>query len=240
MKVTEEARRKRFYKSANIAPIDEAAASYRVELDGRPLRTPGRRVLALPTPGLAEALAAEWDAQGEFIEPLSMPLTRLVNSAIDGVVGREAEVRASMLAYGGSDLICYHAEEPAELVERQMRRWGEIHTWARREHGIDLALTTGIMPVVQRPDMLARIDTSFGDRTALELAGLHTITTLTGSVMLALALALGRLDAEQAWSLAHIDEDFQIEKWGQDWEAAERRQTRWRDMQAACRLLKST
>ena len=230
-----ETRRKRFYKEVSAVPA--ASGAFRIELDGRPIRTPGRYVLALDRLELAEDVAEEWRAQGENIDPASMPLTRIVNSAIDGVAGQEMEVRADFLAYAGSDLLCYLAEGPAELIERQSRLWGAIHAWAKRTHAIEFEFAVGVMPVEQPAAMLARFDAAIGERTALELAGLHVVTTLTGSALLALALLHGEIGAQEAWALAHIDEDFQIERWGNDEEAVARRERRWREMSAACRVL---
>ncbi len=245
----DEIRRKRFYKEVTVAPVAATAAvaattpvevvddTFRILLDGRPVRTPGRQALAVARRDLADMMAAEWASQREIIDPLSMPLTRLVNSAIDGVTGREGEVRASLLEYGGSDLLCYLAAAPPELLERQSRRWGAIHTWAKRSHNIELQLAIGIMPVAQDPSMLDRLDTALGQRTPLELAAVHVITTMTGSVLLALALVHHHLDPAEAWELAHLDDDFQIERWGADTEATQRRAQRWQDMKAACLLL---
>jgi chaperone required for assembly of F1-ATPase len=235
MKKPDERRRKRFYKEVAAAPT--ATGTFRVELDGRPIRTPGKRELALPDQSLAEAVAEEWRRQGDVIDPASMPLTRITNSALDGVAGRETEVRADIIAYAGSDLMCYFAEGPAELIERQSRLWGPIHAWAKREHGIELELTVGVMPVEQSPLMLAQFDAALVQRTSLSLAAFHVVTTLTGSALLALALLHKQLDVGEAWALAHIDEDFQIERWGTDDEAVARREQRWRDLNAAARLL---
>lgn len=233
--------RKRFYQRASVSEATDYRAAgrpvYRVDLDGRNLLTPDKRQLAMPSREIAEALAAEWEAQTPHIDPRTMPLTRLVNSAIDGVADHMAEVRAGILAYAGSDHLCYLADGPIELVERQSRRWGEIHAWARQAHGIEMALATGVMPVAQSPGMLARVDAALGETSALELAALHVITTLTGSLLLVLALRAGQITPEEAWSLAHIDEDFQIEQWGADAEAGERRQRRWTEMDTAARLL---
>ena len=225
---------RRFYKVATVEPRGDA---YRIVLDGRPVRTPAKRELAVASESLAQSLAAEWQGQGETIDPSTMPLTRLVNSALDGVVGREAEVRADIVEYAGSDLICYFATAPDELIERQTRQWGAVHAWAEAALGVRLVLTEGIMPVAQDQVMLARIDAALGGDDALSLAALHVVTTLTGSVLLALAVARGQLRPAEAWALAHIDEDFQIEQWGEDEEAAARRAKRWLEMQAACRML---
>ena len=138
--------------------------AYRVVLDGRPVRTPARRELAVPSEPLAQALAAEWQGQGETMDPATMPLTRLVNSALDGVAGREPEVRADIVKYAGSDLVCYFAEAPDELVERQAQRWGAVHAWAEAALGVRLVLAEGIMPVAQDAAMLARIEAALERR----------------------------------------------------------------------------
>ncbi len=230
-------RRKRFYQAASVSAPAGDPPTCRVLLDGRGVRTPAKRELAVPSRELAEALAAEWDAQVTHINPLSMPLTRLVNSALDGVTGREAEVRASILAYAGSDLLCYLAPEPIDLVTLQSKRWGTIHAWAKDAHGVELALAVGVMPVAQDPAMLAKIDAGLGKAGPIALAGLHVMTALTGSLLLAVAVRQNHITAEEAWSLAHIDEDFQIAKWGQDEAAAIRRKQRWLEMSAAARAV---
>lgn len=227
---------KRFYSEVSVGN-GVGGVGFRVLLDGRGVRTPARRELILPSPALAEAVASEWRRQGVTIDPGSMPLTRLVNSAIDGVADRAPEVRASILAYGGSDLVCYFAEGPRELIERQSRGWGEVHAWAKQAFGVELELAAGVMPVVQRPEMLAQLDAALGTRGPLELAALHVMTASMGSLLLSLAVLHQRLTPAEAWALAHIDEDFQIEKWGHDEEAAERRARRWAEMHAASLVL---
>jgi chaperone required for assembly of F1-ATPase len=226
--------RKRFYKEVTT---EAGATGFRVLLDGRGIRTPARRPLALPSRELAEAVAEEWRCQGETIDPGSMPLTRLVNSAVDGVADRMAEVRAAILAYGASDLLCYLADGPDELVARQSRRWGEIHAWVGRSFGVELELAVGVMPVAQDEEVLRQLDSALGQPSALELAALHVMTASMGSLLLSLAVLHGRLTPGQAWELAHLDEDFQIEKWGRDEEASERRQRRWAEIEAASRVL---
>jgi chaperone required for assembly of F1-ATPase len=226
--------RKRLYRAVSV---DGAPSAWRVRLDGRPVRTPARRELVAPSRVLAEALAAEWDAQGERIDPAAMPLTRLVNSALDGVTGREAEVRAEIAKYAASDLLCYRAEAPGELVRRQAEAWDPVLEWARAELGVQLATGQGIVPVSQPQAAIAAIAGLLADLDALALTAHHVMTTLTGSAVLALAHARGRLTAEEAWTAAHIDEDWQIGQWGEDAEAKARRARRWAEMQAASRLL---
>ena len=213
------------------------ARAFRLLLDGKPVRTPAKKDLLLPTRALAEAVAAEWDAQTERIDPTTMPLTRLANSAIDGVTGREAEVRADIVKYAGSDLVCYRAEGPEALVARQADAWNPILEWAATDLGVRLILAQGVMPVVQPQAALARIAEAVQPLSPFQLAGLHVATTLTGSAVLALAILRGRLMPQEAWATAHVDEDYQIELWGADAEAESRRRKRWQDMQAASRLL---
>jgi chaperone required for assembly of F1-ATPase len=228
------ARPKRFYRTVSV---DGAALAYRVLLDGKPIRTPARRELALPTRALAEAVAAEWEAQGEHVDPAAMPLTRLVNSALDGVAGREAEVRAEIARYAASDLLCYRAEGPAELVRRQGEAWDPVLAWTHEALGARLVVGQGIVAVTQPPPAVAVIEKALAPLDAFALAAHHVMTTLTGSALLALARGRGHLTAEAAWAAAHVDEDWQISQWGWDAEAKSRRDRRWGEMQAASRLL---
>jgi chaperone required for assembly of F1-ATPase len=225
---------KRFYKSASVSGD---APPFEVLLDGKPVRTPARRAMALPSRALAEAVAAEWQAQGKQIDPACMPLTRLVNSAIDGVAGREAEVRADIAKYAAGDLICYRAGQPRELAQRQAEAWDPILTWARQALGARLIAGEGVVPVEQPEEARAAIAAALARLDPFALAAHHVMTTLTGSALLALAHAGGRLTAEEAWAAAHIDEDWQISQWGEDAEAKARRDRRWTEMQSASRLL---
>jgi chaperone required for assembly of F1-ATPase len=226
---------KRVYKAVAVV---EAGGGFRILLDGRPARTPGKAELALPTRALAEAEATEWEAQGERIDPLTMPLTRLVNSALDGVRGREREVRADICKYAASDLVCYRAPGPQELVRRQAEAWDPVLAWAGEALGAGLVTGKGVVPVAQPPAAGAAIDKALAELEVFALTAHHVMTTLTGSALLALAHGRGRLSVEQAWAAAHVDEDWQISQWGWDAEAEARRDRRWADMQAASRLLK--
>jgi chaperone required for assembly of F1-ATPase len=225
---------KRFYTSVGVATGN---GTHRILLDGKPVRTPRKAELALPTRALAQAVAAEWEAQGTRIDPASMPLTRLVNSGLDGVTGREAAVRADICAYAGSDLVCYRAAEPEPLVQRQREAWDPVLDWAHAALGARFAVVDGIMPSPQPRACVEAVTAALARQDALALTALHAMTTLMGSVLLALAHAHGRLTAEQAWAAAHVDEDWQIEKWGWDAEAKARRDRRWAEMAAASRLL---
>jgi chaperone required for assembly of F1-ATPase len=182
-------------------------------------------------------VAAEWDAQGDRIDPATMPLTRLVNSAIDGIAGREGEVRADIAKYAANDLLCYRAGSPAELVRRQAEAWDPVLAWASEALGARLMLAQGIVPVMQSAASLAAVAAALAPLDAFGLAAHHTMTTLTGSALLALAHGAGRLTVGETWSSAHIDEDWQISQWGEDAEAKARRAHRWTEMQAASRLL---
>lgn len=225
---------KQFYTLATVGPRD---GGFAVLLDGRPVRTPAKKPLVVPTEALAAALAEEWSAQKVSIDPATMPLTRIVNSALDGVTGREAEVRAEIVKYAGGDLLLYRADGPAALVALQARHWDALVKWAEGFLGGRFVLAEGIMPVTQPQKTLDTVAAKLANIEALPLAGLHVIMTLTGSTLLALAHAEGRISAEVAWAAAHVDEDYQIEKWGTDSEAEARRAHRWREMQAASRLL---
>lgn len=227
---------KRFYKEASAA---EAEGGFAVLLDGRPVNTPARRRVVVPWRPLAEALAGEWAAQGETIDPATMPLTKLVNSALDGVADRMAEVEAELVRYGGSDLICYRAGDPESLVAAQGAAWDPLVAFARDRLGARLALAEGVMFAPQ-PDaaldaFAAAVRAYVGEGSAapLRLTALHVMTTLTGSLTIALAKALNEIDLTTAWTAAHIDEDFQMRTWGEDAEALARRSARFREMTAA-------
>lgn len=225
---------RRFYTSAGVA---EGAAAFGVVLDGRPVRTPRKRALEVPTRGLAEAIAAEWQAQGDHIDPATMPLTRIANSALDAVADSMEAVAEDIASFAGSDLVCYRAQAPQELVQRQAAAWDPILAWTRTSLGAQFETTRGIVHIDQ-PDAARRaVLLKLKPYGPLGLAALHVITTLTGSALLALAHADGAVDTDAAWAAAHVDEDWQIEHWGQDSEAAERRQMRECEMRAASRIL---
>lgn len=226
---------KRFYQHATV---EAEPTGFSIRLDGRPVKTPGKRPLALPSQSLAQAVAGEWAAQQTHIDPESMPLTKMANTAIDAVTGMEAEVAADMAAFAGTDLLCYRAAHPLELVERQQAGWDPLLAWAGEALGIELRTATGIMPVTQDAEALEEARRQAEGFDALHLTPLHVMTTLTGSMILALAHAHGRLDAHEAWALAHIDEDWQWSLWGTDEEATARRAKRWAEMDAASRFFK--
>lgn len=226
---------KRFYETADVLERD---GLFHVALDGRTARTPARNPLAIASRKVAEALAAEWQAQAERIDPAVMPLTRLVNSALDGVAEQHEAVRAEIVRYAGSDALCYRAGEPDKLVERQRAVWDPILADVEAALAAHFILAQGVMFAEQPAEVLAAVARRVAAiPTPLALAGAHNVMTLSGSTILMLALADGRLGEDAAWAAAHLDEDFQIEIWGQDEEAAERRAIRRREFAAAVLLL---
>ncbi|MEI8153488.1 MAG: ATP12 family protein [Hyphomicrobiales bacterium] len=230
--------RARFYKEAT-AGAD--AAGHPVLLDGKPVRTPARRPLAAPAPGLAEAIAGEWNAQADRIDPAVMPLTRLSNSIIDGVAPMPGPVAAEIEQFLGTDLLFYRASTPAGLVALQQRHWDPAIEWARDTLGACFVLVEGILHA-QQPEAaiaaaVAAIPKGEDLRSGWRLGAMSVVTTLTGSALLALALAAGRLDTKQVWAAAHVDEDWQMEFWGRDDLALQRRTYRFAEMQAAALVL---
>jgi chaperone required for assembly of F1-ATPase len=234
-RLTSPVRPKRFYKNVEMV---EVADGFALRLDGKKAMTPGKQPLAVASRALAEAIAAEWSGQGEFIDPVKMPVTRLANSAIDGVSPRMADVRRPLIEYAGADLLYYRAGEPEGLVTRQREAWDPILAWAEQRFGVRFILAEGVMHVAQPEETLERFRAavdSFDE--PFRLAGLSLATTLTGSALIALALAEGALDVEAAWSAAHVDEDWNIFKWGEDAEAIRRRALRYADFRAAALAL---
>ncbi len=225
---------KRFYKDVAVEPSKDGFA---VLLDGRPVRTPGKLPLAVPTRALADAIAQEWAAQGPHIDPASMPLSKLAITTIDGVAKSMPQVAADIVAYAGSDLLCYRAEEPEALIRLQADAWDPVLRWAQDALGARFTVGKGVIPVVQSPAALERVAAAVAPFEPMALTCLHVMTTLMGSALLALAHAKGQLSVEEAWAAAHVDEDWQIARWGVDVEAAERRARRLREMQAASRFL---
>ncbi|PWB81956.1 MAG: ATPase [Methylocystaceae bacterium] len=227
---------KRFYKAAEVAAND---GGFAVVLDGKTVKTPGRRLVVTPSLALAQAQAEEWARQGERIDPSSMPLTRLVNSAIDGVAGQMGEVEADVVKYGRSDLVSYRASEPVRLALAQAKAWNPLVVFAEEKLGAELVSTEGVI-FVEQPETAVRalalaIRRYVGDDAAspFRLAALHIMTTLTGSSVIALAVAHREIDVDAAWTAAHVDEDFQMNAWGFDEEALVRRQRRFEEMKAA-------
>ena len=226
--------RKRFYERAEIT---ETADQFGVALDGRPVLTPARKPLAAPSRSLAALLAEEWDAQSEVIDPATMPLTRLANTIIDGVAAAQPEVAAEIAKYLGADLVFYRSDTPEGLVARQSSAWDPILDWARETLGARFVLSQGVMHVPQPGSAMVAAAAAIPRDDAWRLGALHAVTTLTGSALIALALMHKRLSLDAAWAAAHVDEDWNMEFWGRDTLAVERRAFRLKEMQAAASVL---
>ena len=226
---------KRFYAAAAVRACDDG--SFAVELDGRPVKTPAGHALELPSQALADAVAAEWNAQTEEIVPATLVLTRLANSAIDGVAGRAGEVVQDIVNYAASDLLCYRVESPAGLAARQSHAWDPILAWVRAEYDAPFETGTGVKHVDQPVASLDALRRVLDPMGPFHLAALHVMTTLTGSALIALAHAKGFLDADAAWKAAHVDETWQASQWGEDFEAAQRQKKRFAEFLNASRSL---
>jgi chaperone required for assembly of F1-ATPase len=230
------AQRRRFYDKATVAAGAEPGTSALL-LDGKPVRTPARRVLALPSAELAEAVAAEWNAQTNLIAPVRMPLTRLANAIIDGVADRPGPVVAEVAKYLASDLLFYRASGPTELVARQARHWDPVLAWAREILQVDFRTVEGVVHVAQ-PDAALGAARKAIPSDPWRLGAVHAATTLTGSALLALALLRGRLSVDETWRAAHVDEDWNVDQWGRDELESERVAFRFAEFQAAGTVLR--
>ena len=213
------AKPKRFYET--VAAV-EANGGHGIALDGKPVRTPAGRPLAVPFAALAGALAEEWAAQGETIDRETMPLTRLVCTALDLMPGRRAEIVAEIAAYAETDLVCYRTDEPPALARRQAAAWEPLVAWTDERYGARLAVTTSITPLAQAPEALEALRDAVAGEDNFALAGLSTATRAFGSLVIALAMRLGRLDAQAAADASLVDERYQLERWGDDAELAAR------------------
>ena len=206
----------RFWTSVAVA---EAGEGFEVRLDARPGRTPGKTPLILPTRALAEALAAEWEAQEDIVSPATMPFTRLANSTIDRVATQFDEVAEIVAAYGETDLICYRATEPRELVARQAAAWDPLIDWARERYGVALRVTEGVVPVAQSEGDLVILANAVRERDAFSLTALHELVSLSGSLVAGLAVTETARTAAEIWDISRIDEEWQAELWGRDAES---------------------
>jgi chaperone required for assembly of F1-ATPase len=227
--------RKRFYTEAGVG---EAEGGFSVTLDGKPIRTPSGRIVTVPVRQIAEAIAAEWQAQQETLDPLTMPLTRFANSVVEGVVDRVDLVADDVAKYLQSDLLFYRAGHPEALVAREAQHWDPVLFWAADTLGAHFILAEGIVHIVQ-PDNAVQAARAAMPSDPWSVAAMHVVTTLTGSALLALALKHEVLTPEQVWAAAHVDEDWNAEKWGVDEEVAARRAARQVDFDAATRILKA-
>lgn len=225
---------KRFYKSADVAAVE---GGFAVLLDGRATKTPGRVPVLLPNETLAQAMVDEWLAQEKLINAQSMPLVRLVNSALEGGIGAMADMRAEIVNYAGNDALLYRADTPRELVEAQETSWDAVLVTLAQHFDVKFQPTVGIIHQSQPAQTLERLDASLADVDFFGLTALVSITSLTGSGLLAIALQNGLVDADGAWLAAHVDEDHNARLWGADSEALARREKRRREFDAALRLL---
>jgi chaperone required for assembly of F1-ATPase len=233
--------RGRFYSAVTVAIGDAGIA---ILLDGRPVRSPARRELAAPTEALAQAVAAEWENQRDTIDPTTMPLTRLANAIIDRVANAPGPVAAEVKKYLGSDLVCYRAAEPAGLVARQAQLWDPVLAWARNTLGARFVVGEGVVHLPQPEAALAAASAAIPDAAAgtvalWRLGAVSAATTLTGSALIALALLHGRLSVGEAWAAAHVDEDWNMEAWGRDELALERRAFREAEMRATATVIEA-
>lgn len=216
---------------------DVTIADGAIRLDDRPVRTPGRAPLALPSPALAEAVADEWRAVGEMVDPRAMPLTGLSNAAIDRIAADPAAFAAGLAKYGESDLLCYRAAEPPELAVRQAEAWNPPLDWAEGRYGVTFEITQGVMHAAQPPATIARLSGAVATFDPFRLAGLSPIVTVTGSLVLGLALAESAMAPDAAWHAAQVDDAWQEEMWGADPLAEQARAAHKRDFDAGARLL---
>jgi chaperone required for assembly of F1-ATPase len=227
--------RKRFYKEVGVAETD---GGFAVTLDGKPIKTPSGKTVVVPKRAIADTIAAEWSAQGETIDPLTMPMTRFANSVVQSVVERAELVAADVEKYLGSDLLFYRAGHPEALVAKEAAHWDPIVFWAADALGAHFMLAEGINHMRQPDAAIAAARAAF-PADPWSIAALHVVTTLTGSALLALALSHGVREPADIWAAAHVDEDFNIEQWGLDEEVAARRAARAIDFEAATRILQA-
>lgn len=233
-RTTRTPQRKRFYKQAELM---ETPDGFAVTLDGKPVRTPSGKPLAAPSREIAEGIAAEWNAQADTIDPLTMPLTRFANSVIEGVIGRTEAVSDDAAKYLGSDLLFYRASHPEALVAREAELWDPVLFWAAESLGAHFILAEGVMHVTQ-PEAAIKAARAAFPSDPWSIAAFHVITSIIGSALLALALLHGVRDPDQIWAAAHVDDDWNSEKWGVDEEVAARRAARLVDFRAAADILK--
>jgi len=226
---------KRFWQTVSVA---EAEGGFAVQLDSRRVMTPGKLPLIVPSRAMAEAVAAEWDAQEDEIRPLTMPVTRAANSAIERVRPQHAAVVTNLAAYGETDLTCHRADAPAALAARQAQAWDPLLDWAAETLGARLHPTVGVLPIAQPPGSLDALKATVAKFDPFQLTGLYDLVTLSGSVILGLAVAHRHVDPETGWAASRIDEDWQIEQWGADEEAAQAAEVKRAQFHSADRFLR--
>ncbi|ARO15520.1 ATP12 chaperone protein [Ketogulonicigenium robustum] len=225
---------KRFWTDVTTQRHD--SGQWAVLLDGRSVRTPAKVHLLTPTEAMAESVAAEWRAQGEHLRPHTMPHTRAVNVAIDHIAHKRPEVIAEIAQYAGTDLLSYRADAPEDLIAHQAAAWDPLLDWAARTFDARLFVQNGIMPIAQNPAALAKLHAAVATRSDIQLAALHDLVGLSGSLVLGLAVAEGHLPAQSAWDLSRLDEAWQIAQWGEDEEAAEMTRTKHASFLSAAQL----
>lgn len=225
---------KRFWKDAAVVEVD---GGFTVELDGRRVKTPAKRPLTLPTRTMAEAVAAEWQAQDKQIDPRTMPVTKTANAAIDKVAVQKDEVVDMLTAYGDSDLLCYRADSPEELVARQAAEWDPMLAWAATTLGVSLRTRQGIMHQPQSPEVLAELHRRTAALDAFQLAAFHDLVSLTGSLILGFAALEQAFDPDEIWALSRLDENWQAEQWGRDEVAEEEAEIKRQAFLHACAMI---
>lgn len=225
---------KRFWKTTSVEPVP---GGFTVALDGRAMKTPAKAPFVAPSRALADAAAAEWDAQDGPIRPTTMPVTRAINVAIDRVTPDHAAVVDIVAEYGATDMLCYRAAWPGPLAAREAEGWDPILDWVERTYGISMTRVEGVVHVAQPEAAVKALHAAVAAFDPYALTALHELVSIAGSLGLGLAVAAGRLDAPEAWRLSRIDEDFQIEQWGEDDEAQALAARRHRDFLAADRFL---
>ena len=227
---------KRFWKNVEVV---SAEGGFTVTLDERSVRTPGKALLAVPTEEMARHIADEWEAQTEKVDPRTMPWTRSANSALDKLSVQRREVEDHLIGYAGTDLVCYRAEQPQRLVERQRAGWDPILSYLEETFAVRLKTTSGVMPVSQDADTLAVLRNVMSSMSDFAITGFHDIVTLSGSYLIAVAVAREEIDPLAGWALSRIDEDWQIEQWGRDEEADAQAETKREAFLHATRFFKS-
>lgn len=215
---------KRFWKNAEV--VDKGDA-FTVTLDGRDVKTPAKALLLVPSRPMAEAIADEWQAQGDRINPLTMPVTRSANAALDKVATQHAEVAELVADYGGSDLICYRADGPRGLVERQNKAWDPLVDWSATALSAPLKITSGVMPITQSKSTLKALHDATLSLDPFRLTAFHDLVSLSGSLILGFAVVEDHVPVDKAWAISRIDEEWQIEQWGEDEEASEQAEIKW-------------
>ncbi len=224
---------KRFWKQATAT---ETEGGYTVQLDGRPVKTPAKTLLVVPTLAMAQAIAAEWEAQTGAVKPETMPFTRSANSALDKIIPQFQDVADMLAAYGGTDLLCYRATGPEALVARQAATWDPLLDWSAAELGAPLRATAGVMHIAQDDRSLQNLRALVMTLSPFQLAGFHDLVAISGSLVLGFAVTRGRLAPQAAWEASRIDEAWQTEQWGEDEEAAASEAVRHADFLQAARF----